>query len=754
MGANIKIDAAMTVREILSRYPATRCVFDQYGLFGCGGEDGPTEPITLFARVHQADLNDLLEQLRSAAGGESVPAAAAGRPAAEPASPGAQQAVPAAPSVKDPRGVSRAFLRTSLVAVITGGGLLGVLLLALVSYYGSFELALPWPGWTTAVQIHAHIQLSGWVALFIMGIAYFALPRFLAVELRGMGTARASFALMLGGILLRSFYQPFSAERWAANWVLWGAAAEFVAALLFFRIVLQTVRSSSKRGEPYTRFLAWGSGWFVVSQAILLGHAAVSLVQGRPVLLSHAADDAYLHIHLIGFVGLFILGVTLRTLPLLLNFARQASPTWQRRVLAGWNLGVALFALAMPLSALGLGAEHLWAFAGAGLELAAGLAFLATVNPLQKARAPETEDTPPAWLWLIRSAYVWFAVALAMQAVLTSVTWATGMEPEHAYWGAFRHALAMGWISTMIFGMAYRMVPVMEGRAAAMAWTAPVVFWVVNIGNVGRVGLQSLAPTVPAVYPWMAPMGALELMAAFLFALAMWKTMSRARIAEETGAGRESRKKVTIGPDAVVADVLNADPKALEVFVQHGFTALKNPVLRATAARMVTVAQACRMHGLDLESLLRDLGAQAESPQKAKPEASELVQLVAAERGGAADNKEQVTPADSDQHHKAVEQEVWSVLGQIEDPEIPGVSIVDLGLVYEVEVQAAREIVVRMTLTTRGCPMSGQITEVVRKRVEYKTGAQCQVELVWEPAWTPERITEKGKEVLGMAKTG
>ena len=72
---------------------------------------------------------------------------------------------------------------------------------------------------------------------------------------------------------------------------------------------------------------------------------------------------------------------------------------------------------------------------------------------------------------------------------------------------------------------------------------------------------------------------------------------------------------------------------------------------------------------------------------------------------------------------------------------------------YGASVPAAREIVVRMTLTTRGCPMSAQITDVVRKRVEYKTGAQCQVELVWEPAWTPERITEKGREVLGMAKT-
>ena len=48
--------------------------------------------------------------------------------------------------------------------------------------------------------------------------------------------------------------------------------------------------------------------------------------------------------------------------------------------------------------------------------------------------------------------------------------------------------------------------------------------------------------------------------------------------------------------------------------------------------------------------------------------------------------------------------------------------------------------------------MSEEIIAVVRKRVEYKTDANCRVELIWEPAWTPDRITEKGREVLGMPK--
>src|SRR3990172_828998 len=138
MEANPGIDASMSVREVLRRYPATRAVFDQYGLFGCGGEEGPTEPLSLFARVHQANPEDLLEQLRRAASGESVPSTSATPSAASVHLAGTPSSLPGAPpTAKDPRNLSRAFLRTALLTVITGGGFLGTVLLALVSYYGS-----------------------------------------------------------------------------------------------------------------------------------------------------------------------------------------------------------------------------------------------------------------------------------------------------------------------------------------------------------------------------------------------------------------------------------------------------------------------------------------------------------------------------------------------------------------------------------------------------------------------------------------
>ena len=91
---------------------------------------------------------------------------------------------------------------------------------------------------------------------------------------------------------------------------------------------------------------------------------------------------------------------------------------------------------------------------------------------------------------------------------------------------------------------------------------------------------------------------------------------------------------------------------------------------------------------------------------------------------------------------------VRKALRQVKDPEI-GLNIVDLGLVYDVEV-AEGEVHVKMTLTSPGCPVGGQIMseadEVVRM-VDGVTGVE--VELVWEPFWTPERIDPKVRSFLG-----
>ncbi len=92
---------------------------------------------------------------------------------------------------------------------------------------------------------------------------------------------------------------------------------------------------------------------------------------------------------------------------------------------------------------------------------------------------------------------------------------------------------------------------------------------------------------------------------------------------------------------------------------------------------------------------------------------------------------------------------VWDALKKVLDPEIQ-VSIVDLGLIYDVLVDDA-EVNVKMTLTTPGCPMSRFIAHQVQEAVSALEGVEnAAVELVWDPPWTPDRITLEGKKILGL----
>lgn len=83
------------------------------------------------------------------------------------------------------------------------------------------------------------------------------------------------------------------------------------------------------------------------------------------------------------------------------------------------------------------------------------------------------------------------------------------------------------------------------------------------------------------------------------------------------------------------------------------------------------------------------------------------------------------------------------------DPEIP-VNVVDLGLIYEVAIQPPR-VDVKMTLTAIGCPMAPEVMTEVRERLLQIPGVEeAGVELVYDPPWTPERMTEEARWELGL----
>ena len=93
--------------------------------------------------------------------------------------------------------------------------------------------------------------------------------------------------------------------------------------------------------------------------------------------------------------------------------------------------------------------------------------------------------------------------------------------------------------------------------------------------------------------------------------------------------------------------------------------------------------------------------------------------------------------------------DVRKALRQVKDPELD-LNIVDLGLVYDVEVESEGHVDVRMTLTSPGCPSGPEIMGYVDRAVRGLDGvAGVHVDLVWEPYWSPERIDPKVRAFLG-----
>ncbi|RLG79100.1 MAG: FeS assembly SUF system protein [Thermoprotei archaeon] len=89
---------------------------------------------------------------------------------------------------------------------------------------------------------------------------------------------------------------------------------------------------------------------------------------------------------------------------------------------------------------------------------------------------------------------------------------------------------------------------------------------------------------------------------------------------------------------------------------------------------------------------------------------------------------------------------VISVLETIVDPEI-GIDIYNLGMIYGIEV-VGNKVKIKMTLTTPMCPLANVIPYMITEELKSKLGVEAEIELVYDPPWTPERMTEKGRRMF------
>lgn len=109
-----------------------------------------------------------------------------------------------------------------------------------------------------------------------------------------------------------------------------------------------------------------------------------------------------------------------------------------------------------------------------------------------------------------------------------------------------------------------------------------------------------------------------------------------------------------------------------------------------------------------------------------------------------------IMPAAAQQ--QVTEDQVYSALKKCMDPEIP-VNVVDLGLIYGVKVDQGKDVDIKMTMTTRGCPLHDTLVSDVKRYVGKISGiGNINVEIVWEPAWTLEKMNPAVRDQLGFGK--
>lgn len=96
-----------------------------------------------------------------------------------------------------------------------------------------------------------------------------------------------------------------------------------------------------------------------------------------------------------------------------------------------------------------------------------------------------------------------------------------------------------------------------------------------------------------------------------------------------------------------------------------------------------------------------------------------------------------------------LKEKVLEQLKTVYDPEL-NINVVDLGLIYQVEVTDDADVSITMTLTTPGCPLHDSITSGVRYSIQgMEETKNVEVILVWEPAWSPDKMTPEGLRLLG-----
>lgn len=597
----IDIPLSMMVPDLLGRYPQARRVLDRYGLHGCGGPNGPVESLAFFARAHGVEESRLVAEIRAAISGQLEPA-------------GDDQ-----DSERIEDTLYRRYFTAGILCVLTAGAVWGAWLLWKIGFAAKFTGVS-----IHEVNAHGHAQIFGWVGLFVMGFGYQAFPRLWHTRLWRPQLAVLALVMMILGLVVRTVGMTAAGQPWALAAANTGGLLEIASVTLFAQQILITFISSKARLEPYVGFVVAGLAFLVIQAVVCVWHTWRTMTAAtRDDLLWQVATwqaplrDLQIH----GLALLLIVGVNLRMLPAFFDLPK-ISP---RR--SWWSLAILVSAVVLEVAlfaAYRFSGQHAiaallmipWVMLVAGVWLAVGQWKL--WKPLRSA-----EGSVDRIARFIRTAYLWLAISFVMLLLMPVYQSISGIAFSHAYYGAIRHAITVGFVSMMIMAFAAKVVPTLNGvdpRTLSRLW-GPYIL--INIGCAWRCSTQILTDANPWFFKIVGVSGMLE-----VTALAWWGVGLIAIMRAGKRAAREGQapRPALVAAQHKVADVLAWWPQTQAVFIRFGFTEITNPLLRRTVARTVSLSTVCRMRGVNLEDLLSELNASTPPCPQSSP-VEQTVQL-------------------------------------------------------------------------------------------------------------------------------
>ena len=402
------------------------------------------------------------------------------------------------------------YVTAAIATVLTVGAGWGVWLLWQVAMAGRFTgISLQ------DVNAHGQAQIDGWVGLFIMGFALQMFPPVWHARLAGRRWSLVPLGTMLVGVVIRSVAMSIPLGALGPTLALVGSGLQIGATTLFAGMLVLTFSRSLERVQPWMGFVFLALASFV-AQALFDGWHTwrTQMAPSREALLFQVATfqaplrDLQIH----GLALCMILAVSQRFVPPFLGIP-ETSP--RRGWLGLGAIGAGLLLESTLFVALRLTGDHRWA---AGLYLGwilLAVGVLTVVWPWRLWR-PTARNGRSATF--IRLGYAWLALSLVMLLLLPAYQAVSGLPFSHAYYGAIRHAVTVGFVSQMIVGVSTLVVPVTP-RTATLRPTLVLL----NLGCFLRVSLQIASDWTPAAFGVIGVSGVLELLALLLWAVVLWR---------------------------------------------------------------------------------------------------------------------------------------------------------------------------------------------------------------------------------------